>query len=166
MNGLGNGDDDRPSTSRSAQTLFPAQPASLVATRMSPVHASRVATTPLVRRRRRRVGATLAAGGTSPRGSSATMCDDSSRSHWNCVWVDRHYEKRAWVSLECTADRLEHLFFGEHAQLPAITIGVMEPQAHVFRARGFRTDFVAWIFNIDVDLLQMSERLSQCRHVR
>src|SRR5436190_16976093 len=92
--------------------------------------------------------------------------DDSSRSHWNCVWVDRHYEKRAWVSLECTADRLEHLFFGEHAQLPAITIGVMEPQAHVFRARGFRTDFVAWIFNIDVDLLQMSERLSQCCHVR
>jgi len=28
------------------------------------------------------------------------------------------------------------------------------------------TDFVAGIFNIDVDLLQVSERFSQRRHVR
>jgi len=42
----------------------------------------------------------------------------------------------------------------------------MEPQTDVFRARRFRADFVARIFNIDADLLQMSERLAQRRHVR
>src|SRR5205814_1040221 len=73
--------------------------------RMSPGHASRVTTTPLVRRRRRRGGATLAAGGTSPQRSSVITCEDNSRFHLHCVGGIRPCAERAWVSLECTADR-------------------------------------------------------------
>src|SRR6478672_439320 len=76
-----------------------------LATRMHPVHASRVTTTRLVPRRRRLLGATLAAGGPSPQRSSATMCEDNSRFHSNCVSVDRPCEERARVLLGCTADR-------------------------------------------------------------
>src|SRR5262245_1229924 len=71
---------------------------------MSPLHASRVTTTRRVRRRRRLLGATLAAGGPSPQRSTAIMCEDNSRSHSNCVWVDRPYEERAQGLLGCTAD--------------------------------------------------------------
>src|SRR5204863_8414360 len=53
----------------------------------------------------------------------------------------------------------------KHAELPAVTVGIMEPQAHVFRTRCLRTDFVARIFNIDFDGFQLRERLSQSRHV-
>src|SRR6478735_5039253 len=73
-----------------------------LATRMSPVHASRVTTTRLVSRPRRLAGATLAAGGPSPQRSSATMCEDNSRFHSNCVSVDRPCEERARVLLGCT----------------------------------------------------------------
>src|SRR5580765_76031 len=76
-----------------------------LATRMSPVHASRVTTTRPVPRRRRLLGATLAAGGPSPQRSSTIMCEDNSRSHSNCVWVDRPCEERARALLGCTADR-------------------------------------------------------------
>src|SRR6266478_2736677 len=75
-----------------------------LATRMSPVHASRVTTTRLVTRRRRLLGATLAAGGPSLQRSSATMYEDNSRFHSNCVWVDHPCEERARVLLGCTAD--------------------------------------------------------------
>ena len=61
---------------------------------------------------------------------------------------------------------LTSLLSAKHAKLPAVTVGIMEPQAHVFRTRCLRTDFVARIFNIDFDGFQMRERLSQSRHVR
>src|SRR5438552_19067860 len=61
---------------------------------------------------------------------------------------------------------LTSLRSAKHAKLPAVTVGIMEPQAHVFRTRCLRTDFVARIFNIDFDGFQMRERLSQSRHVR
>src|SRR6266849_1652151 len=52
-----------------------------------------------------------------------------------------------------------------HTQLPAIAILIVEPDAHVLRARRFRTDFLARILEIDFMFLQMRERLSQDRHV-
>src|SRR6476659_8609879 len=96
---------NRPSTTRSTADVFLDQHSLPLATRMSPVHASRVTITRLARRRRRLLGATLAAGGPSPQGSSAIMCEDNSRFHSSCVWVDRPYEERARVLLGCTADR-------------------------------------------------------------
>jgi hypothetical protein len=58
-----------PSTTRSTADAFLEQHSLPLATRMSPVHASRVTTTRLVPRGRRLLGATLAAGGPSPRRS-------------------------------------------------------------------------------------------------
>ncbi len=55
---------------------------------------------------------------------------------------------------------LRQLLSAKHAQLPPVAVGIMEPQPDVVRARGFWTDFVAGIFNIDADLLQMRECLS------
>src|SRR5438876_9074895 len=75
------------------------------ATRTSPVHASRVTTSPLVRHRRRVLGATLAAGGRCLQCSLDPMCEDNSRFHSNCVWVDRPCAAQARVLLECTAGR-------------------------------------------------------------
>src|SRR6476646_3713246 len=94
-----------PSTTHSTADAFLEQHSLPLATRMNPLHASRVTTTRLVPRRRRLLGATLAADGRSPQRSSATMCEDNSRFHSNCVWVDRPYEERARVLLGCTADR-------------------------------------------------------------
>ena len=94
-----------PSTTRSTADAFLEQHSLPLATRMSPVHASRVTTSRLVRRRRRLLGATLAGGGQSLQRSSAIMCEDNSRSHSNCVWVDHPCEERARVLLGCTADR-------------------------------------------------------------
>src|SRR5712672_202108 len=94
-----------PSTTRSTADAFLEQHSLPLATRMSPVRASRVTTTRLVPRRRRLLGATLAAGGPSPQRSSAIMFEDNSRFHSNCVWVDRLCEERALVLLGCTADR-------------------------------------------------------------
>jgi len=37
----------------------------------------------------------------------------------------------------------------EHTQLPAITIRIVKPKTHVFRARSLRTNFVAGIFDVD-----------------
>src|SRR5262245_16085389 len=74
-----------------------------LATRMSLVHASRVTTIRPVRRRRLRLGATLAADGPSPQRSSVLMFEDNSRFHSNCAWVDPLYEKRAPVLSGCTA---------------------------------------------------------------
>src|SRR3954467_8856117 len=59
-----------------------------------------------------------------------------------------------------------YLLSGEHTQLPAVTVRIMEPKAHVFRARCFGTNLVARVFNIDVDGFQVRKRLSQSRHVR
>src|SRR6266567_6670112 len=53
----------------------------------------------------------------------------------------------------------------EYAQLPTIAVGIAEPKTHVFRSGRFRADFVAWIFHIRADALQMLERFPQCRHV-
>src|SRR4051794_26841261 len=61
---------------------------------------------------------------------------------------------------------LSDLFFAEHTEFPAVTIRIMEPKAHVFRAWRLRTDFIAWIFNIDANGFQMRQRLSQSRYVR
>src|SRR6476619_1014510 len=94
-----------PSTTRSTADAFLEQHALPLATRMNPVHASRVTTTRLVPRRRRLLGATLAADGPSPQRSSATMCEDNSRFHSNCGWVDHPYEERARALLGCTEDR-------------------------------------------------------------
>ena len=41
----------------------------------------------------------------------------------------------------------------------------MEPKAHVFRSRRFRTNFIAWVLNVGADALQMRERFSQRRNV-
>ena len=94
-----------PSTTRSTAAVFLDQNSSPLPTRMSPVHASRVTTTRLVPHRRRLLGATLAAGVPSPQRSSAIMCEDNSRSHSSCVWVDCPCEEQARGLLECTADR-------------------------------------------------------------
>src|SRR4029077_12778304 len=84
--------------------LFLDQRSSPLPTRVNPVHASRVTTTQLVSRRRRLLGVRLAAGGPSLQRSSAIMCEDNSRCHLNCVWVDRPCKERARVLLGCTAD--------------------------------------------------------------
>ena len=97
---------DGAATSRSTQTCFSIQHSSPPATRTSLVHASRVTTSPLVRRRRRLLGATLAAGGRCLQCSLDPMCEDNSRFHSNCVWVDRPCAAQAPVLLGCTADRL------------------------------------------------------------
>src|SRR6266403_3126437 len=86
--------------------LFLVQYSSPPATRISPVHASRVTTSPLVRHRRRLLGATPAAGGRSLQRSLDPMCEDNSRFHSNCVWVDRPCAAQAPVLSGCTADRL------------------------------------------------------------
>src|SRR5438046_7010081 len=75
------------------------------ATRTSPVHASRVTTSPLVPHRRRLLGATLAAGGRCLQCSLDPMSEDNSRFHSNCVWVDRPCAVQAPVLLGCTAAR-------------------------------------------------------------
>ena len=75
------------------------------ATRISLVHASRVTTSPQVRNRRQLLGATLAAGGRYLQCSSDPMCEDNSRFHSNCVWVDRPWAAQAPVLLGCTVDR-------------------------------------------------------------
>src|SRR5712675_2529537 len=85
--------------------LFLDQYSSPPATRISPVHASRVTTSPLVRHRRRLLGATLAAGGRCLQCSLDPMCEDNSRFHSNCVWVDRPCVAQAPVLLGCTAVR-------------------------------------------------------------
>src|ERR1043166_5686145 len=93
-----------PFTTLSTAEVFPVQRPLPLATTMSPVHASRVTTTRSVRRWRRLLEATLAAGGTSLQRSLAIMFEDNSHSHSNCVWADRPYEERARVLLGCTAD--------------------------------------------------------------
>ena len=75
------------------------------ATTTSPVHASRVMISPQVRDRRRLLAATLAEGGRCLQCSSDPMCEDNSRFHSNCVWVDRPCAAQAPVLLACTADR-------------------------------------------------------------
>src|SRR6476646_3257787 len=102
---FGKGDVPAPSTTRSTADVFLGQHSLPPATRMSPVHVSRVTTTRLAPRRRRLLGARLAAGGPSLQRSSAIMCEDNSRFHSNCVWVDRPCEEQAWVLLGCTVDR-------------------------------------------------------------
>src|SRR5882757_9949190 len=97
---------DGAATSRSNADLILDQYSSPPATRISPVHASRVTTSPLVRRRRRLLGATLAAGGRCLQCSLDPMCEDNSRFHSSCVWVDRPCVAQAPVLLGCTADRL------------------------------------------------------------
>jgi hypothetical protein len=52
----------------------------------------------------------------------------------------------------------------EDRELPAVTIKIMEPKAHVRRAGTFRPDFVARIFDLDPRSLQVFERLSQYCH--
>jgi hypothetical protein len=95
------GDVTASSTTRSTADVQHSLPR---ATRMSPLRASRVTTTRLAPRRRRLLGATLAAGGPSRQRSSTIMFEDNSRSHSNFVWVDRFYEERAQVLLGCTGD--------------------------------------------------------------
>ena len=58
------------------------------------------------------------------------------------------------------------LFAAEDAQLPTIAVGIVEPEAHVFRSGRFRRNFVAGVFDFDTDAFQVIERFSQCRHVR
>ena len=53
----------------------------------------------------------------------------------------------------------QRLFPAENAELPAVTVRVVEPKTHVFRSMSFRTDFIAWVFNICVDIFQMRQRL-------
>src|SRR6266576_5673292 len=57
------------------------------------------------------------------------------------------------------------LFAADYAQLPTIAVGIAEPKTHVFRSGRFRADFVARIFYIRADALQMVERFPQYRHV-
>src|SRR5437764_646970 len=73
---------------------------------MSPVHASRVATTRLARRWARLLGARLAADGPTPQRSSVITCEDNCRFHLHCVGGIRPCAERAWALLACTADRL------------------------------------------------------------
>jgi hypothetical protein len=47
-----------------------------------------------------------------------------------------------------------------HAEFPAITVGIVEPEAHMGRAGPLWTDFISRIFQIDLNALQMFERLS------
>src|SRR5437773_3795319 len=84
--------------------LFLDQCSSPLATRTSPVHALRVTTSPQVRHRRRLLGSTPAAGGRCLQCSLDPMCEDNSRFHSNCVWVDRPCAAQARL-LGCTADR-------------------------------------------------------------
>src|SRR5215467_3438715 len=84
--------------------VFLDQPSSLLPTRVSPVDAWRVKTTPLVRHRYRPSVATLAVSGPSLQRSSALMCADNSRFHSNCVWADRPYEERERVLSGYTAN--------------------------------------------------------------
>lgn len=83
---------------------FVPQLSPLLATGMSPVHASQVTTTQLVSPRRPLLEATLAAGGTSQRGSLAITGEDNNRSHSNCGWVDHAWWERVRALLECTID--------------------------------------------------------------
>src|SRR3954466_9493024 len=89
------------------------------------------------------------------------------------VFLDRYSSPLANNNASCACDSrakatlvsddwplLRQLLSAKHAQLPAVAVGIMEPQPDVVRARGFWTDFVAGIFNIDADLLQMRECLS------
>ena len=95
-----------------------------------------------------------------------------SRRSWGKVSNSQSFFKERWlqaVGKKITAGSrhlFEYLFSTKHAQLPTITIRIMEPEAHVFRARSLRTNFVAGIFDIDADTLKMCERFSQRRHVR
>ena len=104
MNGPGNAMRRAAGKSFSAD-LFPGKSCSSLLTKMSPVHASPVETIPPVPRRRRLLEATLVAIGPSLQRSSAIMCEDNSRFHSNCGWVDHPSEERARVLLGCTVDR-------------------------------------------------------------
>lgn len=52
------------------------------------------------------------------------------------------------------------LFTAEYAQLPAISIWIVKPKTHVFRAWCFATYFVTGILNISTDALQVLERFA------
>src|SRR5215471_12496144 len=90
-------------TCSSADVLLVQQSLPLV-TRTSLVHAWRATTIRLVRRRRLRLAATLAAGGPFPQRSSVIMFEDNSRFHSSCASADRPSAARAPVLSGCTAD--------------------------------------------------------------
>ena len=52
-----------------------------------------------------------------------------------------------------------------HTEFPAVAVGVVEPETDVGRGGTLRADFVARIFDIGPDLLQVSERFSQDQQV-
>src|ERR1051325_11784783 len=72
-----------------------------------------------------------------------------------------HAERYAMSIQETTAFRSREinggwnpsllLFSALHAQLPAIAIRIMEPNAHVLRSWSFGTNFVTRIFDIDIE---------------
>src|SRR6266700_2007142 len=106
MNAAESGYDGRARQKSVNADMFPDRHSSLPVTTTTPIHASRVTTSPLVRHRRRLSGATLAAGGRCLQCSLDPMCEDNSRFHSNCVWVDRPFAAQAPVLSGCTADRL------------------------------------------------------------
>src|SRR5213082_3815072 len=58
------------------------------------------------------------------------------------------------------------LIFRLEPKAPKVTVRIVEPEAHVRRAGPFRSDFIARIFQISLDALQVIECFSQRRHVR
>src|SRR5205823_6959218 len=57
------------------------------------------------------------------------------------------------------------LFPALNRKLPTVTVRIVKPEAHVRRAGPFRSDFIARIFQISLDALQVVECFSQRRHV-
>ncbi len=53
-----------------------------------------------------------------------------------------------------------------HAEFPAISVRIVEPDAHVRRAGRFWPDLIAGILEVDLVLSQMRQRFSQRSHVR
>ena len=52
-----------------------------------------------------------------------------------------------------------------NGQFPAITVGIVKPEADVGGARCFRANFVSGILKVGTDLLQVIKRFSQGRQV-
>src|SRR5436190_9308166 len=118
-------------------------------TTTSPVHASRVTTSPLVHHRRRLLGATLAAGGRCLQCSLDPMCEDNSRFHSNCVWVDRPCAAQVPVLLGCTADRPVREIRANFENI--VRVGALLPRRVAGRLRSpvenwqlFRAQIPAW----------------------
>ena len=55
--------------------------------------------------------------------------------------------------------------FTLNGQLPAVAVGVVDPKADVWGARGFGSNFIPGILKVGVNLFQVIQRFLQRRHV-